>query len=86
MQDNKFELQMFDGVSICFSYKSVVVCNKHIKEQLLNGNVDIIAPQPYIIMTNDKMTDDEIEILEDASVGDCISYIQATPVFGGIIV
>lgn len=83
---NKFEMSMFDGESICFEFNSIVLCNKNIKEQLLKGCVEITAPTPYIIITNNKFNDDEIEVLEDASIGDALSYVKAAPAFGGVIV
>lgn len=83
---NKFEMNTFDGESICFEFNSIVVCNKKIKEYLLEGYVEINAPTPYIIMTNDKFTDEEVEILEDASIADCLRLHKAEPAFGGILV
>lgn len=83
---NKFEMKTFDGESICFEFKSIIVCNKNIKEALLNGYVEIEAPTPYIIMTNDKFTDEEVEVLEDASIADCLRLYKSEPAFGGLLV
>ena len=86
MVNNKFEMAMFNGESICFPYKSIIVCNKTIKEAILNDQVELEAPIPYLIITNDEFTDEEIDILEDASIADCLSYTKSKPAFGGIIV
>lgn len=86
MANNKFEMRTFDGELICFEFKSIIVCNKNIKEALLKGYIKIEAPIPYIIMTDSKLSDDEIEILEDASIADCLNLHKAEPAFGGILV
>ena len=83
---NKFEMNMFDGRSICFKFNSIIVCNNNIKEALLNGHVKIEAPSPYIIITDDRLCDTEIEILQDASIADCLKLNRAQPAFGGILV
>lgn len=83
---NKFEMSTFDGESICFEFKSIIVCNKNIKDALLKGYVEIEAPTPYIIITNDKFTDEEVEVLEDASIADCLKLYKSEPAFGGVLV
>lgn len=83
---NKFEMYMFDGNSVCFEFKSIIVCNNKIKEDILCGYVKIEAPKPYIIMTNNDFTDEQVEILEDASFADCLNLYKTKPSFGGVIV
>lgn len=83
---NKFEMNTFDGECIYFEFKSIIVCNKAIKEAILNGYVEIVAPAPFIIMTNSNFTDEQVEVLEDASIADCLKYIKSEPAFGGILV
>ena len=83
---NKFEMGMFDGSSIYFEYKSIVVCNKKIKEDLINGKLNIYAPRPFIIITNNRLANNEIEVLEDASIADCLNLYKAMPVFGGLLI
>lgn len=83
---NKFEMNMFDGQSIYFEFNSIIICNKNIKEALLNGYVEIEARKPYVIITDDRLSDEEIEILEDASIADCLRLNKAQPAFGGILV
>ena len=85
MTGNKFEMNTFDGQSISFPYKSIIVCNNTIKEAILDNKVELEAPIPYIIITNDEFTDEEVNILEDASIADCLSYIKSKPAFGGIL-
>lgn len=86
MVSNLFEMNMFDGQSLCFTFNSIIVCNKNIKDALLSGNVEIDAPTPYVIITDDRLSDEEVEILEDASIADCLKLNQAQPAFGGIII
>ena len=86
MINHKFEMHMFDGECICFEFASVIVCNKNTKEALLDGYIEIEAPKPYIIMTSDRYNDNEVEILEDASIGDALNYTKTQPAFGGILV
>lgn len=86
MVSNKFEMNMFDGECICFEFKSIIVCNKCTKEAILEGYLEIEAPMPYIIITSDRYSDDEAEVLEDASIGDCLKYLKLEPAFGGILV
>ncbi len=86
MNNNKFEIKMFDGESICFPYESIIVCNKSNKDSILNKTIKVEAPTPYIIITNDSLSNDEINILEDASIGDCLSHFKSRPAFGGILV
>lgn len=86
MANNIFEMNMFDGQSLCFKFKSIIVCNKNIKDALLSGNVAIEAPVPYVIITDDRLSDEEVEILEDASIADCLKLNKAQPAFGGILV
>jgi hypothetical protein len=86
MQNNKFEIDLFDGKNICFQFKSIVICNKDIKDNILAGKVEVTAPAPYIIITNDRLNDDEMEILEDASIADALSYVKAKPAFGGVLI
>lgn len=81
-----FEMNTFDGEVICFEFESIVVCNKNIKDALLKGYVEIKANKPYLIITNDKLNDDEVEILEDASIADALRYTRSQPAFGGLIV
>ena len=83
---NKFEMNMFDGECLCFEFNSIVVCNKNLKESLLAGYVEIDAPKPYVIITDNRLNDDEVEILEDASIADCLSLNKAQPAFGGLLV
>ena len=83
---NKFEIKMFDDESICFPYKSIIVCNNNIKNAILNNQVKLEAQEPYVIITNNKLTDEQVNMIENASIADCLSYIKARPVFGGIIV
>ena len=83
---NKFEIAMFGGESICFEYASIVVCNGKIKKALIDGRLDIGAPKPFIIVTNLKFTDDEIEILEDASIADCLNLYKLMPSYGGLLI
>ena len=83
---NKFEMNTFDGTSICFEYNSIIICNKNTKEALLEGYIEIEAPTPYIIITNNKLPDNQVDVLEDASIGDCLNYLKSTPAFGGILV
>lgn len=85
MTKNKFEIKMLDDRSICFEYKSIIVCNNNIKDAILNGSVEIEAPTPYIIMTNSIFTDEQVEILEDASIGDCLSLYNSRPAFVGML-
>ena len=51
MANNTFEIKMFDDEYVCFSYKSIIVCNKNIKNAILNNQVELEAPSPYIIVT-----------------------------------
>ena len=37
-------------------------------------------------MTNNKFTDEQIEILEDASIADCLNLYKSKPAFGGILI
>lgn len=83
---NKFEMHTFDGESIYFEFNSIIVCNSNIKEQIIKGNADIGAPKPFIIMTNDKFSDEEVEVLEDASIADCLKLYKHQPAFGGVLV
>ena len=83
---NKFEMNTFDGESICFEFNSIIVCNRNIKQQILNGCVKIECLKPFIIMTNDKFTDEEVEVLEDASIADCLSLYKHQPAFGGVLI
>ena len=82
---NIFQMNLFNGESVCFEFKSIIICNNNIKEALLAGNVEIEAPTPYIIITNNNLSDEEINILEDASIADCLSYMKIQPSFGGIL-
>lgn len=82
---NKFEMYMFDGNSVCFEFNSIVVCNNKIKEDLLDGHIVLEAPKPFIIVTNNEFTDEQVEILEDASFADCMMLYKTKPAFGGII-
>lgn len=86
MTKNRFEMNTFFGETICFNFSSIIVCNKNIKEELLNGRVDIEAPKPYIIVTNNEFTDEQVEILEDASIADCLRLYKSEPAFGGLLV
>ena len=86
MANNTFEIKMFDDEYVCFSYKSIIVCNKNIKNAILNNQVELEAPSPYIIVTNEDFSDDKVEILEDASFADCLSLYKSKPAFGGVIV
>lgn len=83
---NKFEMRMFDGASICFEFSSIVVCNNNIKDHILKGYVEMEAPKPFIIITNNKFTDEEVEILEDATIADCLSLYKLQPAFGGVLI
>lgn len=83
---NKFEMYTFGGESICFEFQSIIVCNKKIKEDLLSGYIVLDAPKPYVIMTNDEFSDEEVEILEDASIADCLKLHDLKPAFGGVLV
>ncbi len=82
---HKFKMGMFDGESIAFPYKSIIVCNKNIMDRILNNEIKVEAPIPYIIFTDDKLTDEEVNILEDASIGDCLNLYKNRPAFGGIL-
>lgn len=82
---NKFEMNTFDGESICFEFNSIVVCNKKIKDHILSGYIEIEAPKPFIIMTNNEFSDEEVEVLEDASVADCLRLHKSEPAFGGTL-
>lgn len=82
---NKFEMRTFDNECICFEFNSIIVCNKKNKEALLEGYIEIEAPKPYIIITDDKLGDDEVEILEDASIADCLQFHKSLPAFGGLL-
>ena len=86
MQKNKFEMNMFDGRSICFEFNSIIVCNDNIKQSLLKGYLELEAPKPYIIITDNSYSDEEVDILEDASIGDCLMLHKAQPAFGGILI
>ena len=83
---NKFEIRMFDDEYICFPYKSIIVCNNNIKNAILNNQVKLEAPEPYVIITNNHLTDEQVNILEEASIADCLNYIKSRPVFGGLII
>lgn len=83
---NKFEMKTFDGESIYFEFNSIIVCNNNIKEQLSEGCIELDVPTPYIIITNNNLTDEEIEILTDATIADCLRYTKAMPAFGGVLV
>ena len=83
---NKFEISMFNSESICFKFKSIIICNKYIKDCLLNGELEMEVKEPYVIVTNNELTDEQIEILEDASIADCLKHIKSKPSFGGILV
>lgn len=83
---NKFEMSTFDGESICFEFNSIIVCNRNIKEAILQKRVEIEAPKPYIIVTNNDFTDEEVEVLEDASIADCLRLYKHQPAFGGVLV
>ena len=67
-------------------YKSIIVCNKTIKHAIINNKVELDVLEPYIIVTNDKFSDDQIEILEEASVNDCLQLYNFKPAFGGVII
>ena len=86
MMSNVFEIKTFDGESICFEYNNIIICNNNIKEALMNNKVEIDVEKPYIVITNNNLSDDQIDILENASIADCFEYIKAKPAFGGIIV
>ena len=85
MVDRNFEMTMFNGETIYFDFKSIVVCNKNIKEALVKGYVEIEAPKPYIIITNSNFTDEQVEVLEDASIADCLKLYKFEPAFGGVL-
>lgn len=86
MANNNFEIRMFDNEYICFPYKSIIICNNNIKDAILNNKVMLEVSEPYIIITNNEFDDDKVEILEDASIADCLSLYKSKPAFGGIIV
>ena len=83
--DRNFEIKMFNGEVLYFEFKSIVVCNKNIKEALEKGYVEIEAPKPFIIITNSNFTDEQVEILEDASIADCLKLYKFEPAFGGVL-
>ena len=85
-KNNVFNLALFDNQLLCFEFKSVIICNKDIKDNILAGKVEITAPVPYIILTNDELDDNEMEVLEDASIADALSYVKAKPAFGGVLI
>ena len=86
MKNNKFEMNMFNDECICFPYKSIIVCNKNIKNVIMENRLDLEVNEPYIIITNNSFTDEEIEVLEDASIADCIARYKIQPSFGGIMI
>ena len=86
LSKNKFEMHTFNGESICFEFKSIIVCNKNIKDAILKGYVELDVPTPYIIITNSTFTDEQVEILEDASIADCLKLYKSEPSFGGILI
>ena len=83
---NNLEIKMFDNEIICCPYKSIIVCNNTIKEAILNNQVKLDVVEPYIIVTNNEFTDEQVEILEDANFANCLSLYKSRPVFGGIII
>lgn len=66
-------------------YRSIIVCNKTIKDAIINNKVELDVLEPYIVVTNDKFADDQIEILEDASINDCLQLYNFKPAFGGAL-
>ena len=83
---NVFEMKMFDNESICFKYNTIIICNNTIKEAILDNKVKLDVLAPYIIVTNNNLSDEQMDILENASIADCLNYIKSKPVFGGVIV
>ena len=83
--DRNFEMKLFNGETLYFEFESIVVCNKNIKEALENGYLEIDAPKPFVIITNSNFTDEEVVILEEASIADCLKLYKFEPAFGGVL-
>ena len=88
MTNHNFEMKMFGTDSICcIPYNSIIICNNNIKNAIINNQLeDFEVKEPYIIMTNNTFNDEQIEILEDASIADYLSWFKIHPSFGGILI
>ena len=85
MSRHRLEINTFNGENVTVTYKTIIICNKNIKEAFLSGKIKIQAEEPYIIITNNKFADDKVDVLEDATITECLKLYKMKPLFGGIV-
>lgn len=86
MAKNSIEIHLADKETIYMEYKYIIICNNTIKQAILNNQVKLDnVEKPYVIITNKNFKDDEIHILEDVGIEECLLKYGYKIGYGGSI-